>query len=222
MKKIKERIERLGLNYKKELTFIILIAVFGVLLSVVSIIFTKKFQYLLIFLLLTGIIEFIYISRYKSLEEKQRKDVQDEFISVFSFFKIYIKNGMNVYTALKEVSQFVGPALKERFDKLLLDIDGDKSVEPFVKFAKTFDELIIEQMMISVYQMVDEGSDSPYFNQFEIVFNSLSNEMHEKELHSKESSLTTQSVAPLIGSALLIILITIGIVTVIGEMVSGL
>lgn len=222
MKKIKERIERLGLNYKKELTFMILILVIGVLLSAVSPIFTKQLQYLFIFLLLTIIVEYIYISRYKSMEEKQRKDVQDEFISIFSFFKIYIKNGMNVYTALKEVSQFVGPKLKERFDQLLLDIDGDKTVTPFIKFSKTFDELIIEQMMISVYQMVDEGSNSPYFNQFEIIFNSLSNEMHEKELHSKESSLTTQSVAPLMGSAILIVLITIGIVTVIGEMVSGL
>jgi len=222
MKKIKERIERLGLNYKKELTFIIVIAVAGVLLSAASVIFTKQIQYLVIFLLLTAILEFVYVGRYKSMEEKQRKDVQDEFISIFSFFKIYIKNGMNVYTALKEISSFVSPKLKERFDQLLLDIDGDKSVEPFVKFAKTFDELVIEQMMISVYQMVDEGSNSPYFNQFELIFNSLSNEMHEKELRSKEVSLSNQSVAPLIGSAILMTLITIGIVTVIGDMIGGL
>ena len=45
---------------------------------------------------------------------------------------------MNVYTSLKEVSSFVSIKLKERFDQLIIDIDEDKSVEPFIKFAKKF------------------------------------------------------------------------------------
>ena len=222
MNKMRERIEKLGLNFKKELTYIVLIAILGLIAAIAMIVILKNYQFALIIVLLVAIGEFLYVNRYKGLEEKQRKDVQNEFIAIFSFFKIYIKNGMNVYSALKEVSLFVSPKLKERFDALTTDIDSDKTVEPFVKFAKTFDELVIEQMMISVYQMVDEGVDSPYFNQFEVIFSSLSNEMHQKELRAKESSLSTQSAAPLMGSAILIVLITIGVVTVIGEMIGGI
>ena len=222
MKKIKDRIISLGLNLKKEISIMIIVFVIGILCSLISYILTKQLLLLIVFILLTIGFEIIYINRYKSLEEKQKRDIENEFISVVSFFKIYLKNGMNVYTSLKEVSSFVSIKLKERFDQLIIDIDEDKSVEPFIKFAKKFNTLIIEQMMISIYQMVDEGINSPYFNQFETILSSLSNEMHQKNLYTKETSLSNCCASALIGAAILIVLITLGVVSVIGEMINGL
>ena len=144
MKKIKDRIISLGLNLKKEISIMIIVFVIGILCSLISYILTKQLLLLIVFILLTIGFEIIYINRYKSLEEKQKRDIENEFISVVSFFKIYLKNGMNVYTSLKEVSSFVSVKLKERFDQLIIDIDEDKSVEPFIKFAKKFNTLIIE------------------------------------------------------------------------------
>ena len=209
-------------NLKKEISIMIIVFVIGILCSLISYILTKQLLLLIVFILLTIGFEFIYINRYKSLEEKQKRDIENEFISVVSFFKIYLKNGMNVYTSLKEVSSFVSIKLKERFDQLIIDIDEDKSVEPFIKFAKKFNTLIIEQMMISIYQMVDEGINSPYFNQFETILSSLSNEMHQKNLYTKETSLSNCCASALIGAAILIVLITLGVVSVIGEMINGL
>ena len=222
MKKIKDRIISLGLNLKKEISIMIIVFSVGILCSLISYILTKQILLLIVLILLTIGFEFIYINRYKSLEEKQKRDIENEFISVVSFFKIYLKNGMNVYTSLKEVSSFVSVKLKERFDQLIIDIDEDKSVEPFIKFAKKFNTLIIEQMMISIYQMVDEGINSPYFNQFETILSSLSNEMHQKNLYTKETALSNCCASALIGAAILIVLITLGVVSVIGEMINGL
>ena len=100
MKKIKDRIISLGLNLKKEISIMIIVFVIGILCSLISYILTKQLLLLIVFILLTIGFEFIYINRYKSLEEKQKRDIENEFISVVSFFKIYLKNGMNVYTSL--------------------------------------------------------------------------------------------------------------------------
>ena len=48
--------------------------------------------------------------------------------------------------------------MKEKIEIFLKEIDDDKTVQPFINFARKFSLLIIESIMISIYQMVDEGN----------------------------------------------------------------
>ena len=77
-------------------------------------------------------------------------------------------------------------------------------------------------MMVSIYQMIDDGSNSAYLSQFELIFDKFSTILHESELQNKDRKLASMSYGPLIGSAFLIILITVGIVSVIGGMLNGI
>ena len=91
-----------------------------------------------------------------------------------------------------------------------------------MNFAHHFEELIVEEMMISIYQMIDDGSDSNYLIQFELIFDKFSELLHAKQLNNKDKSLANLTMSSLVGSAYLIIMITLGVVTLLGEMLNGL
>ena len=156
------------------------------------------------------------------MEKKQKQNNLLEFVNLFTFFRMYLKNGMGVYTSLREISAFANPSLKELLDRLLNDIDKDKTITPFINFAHNFDELVVEEMMISIYQMVDDGTNSSYLLQFELIFDKFSELLHKKQLDSKDKTLSTLTSSALVGSAYLIVFITFGVSNLLGVMISGI
>lgn len=221
MKKIKEKIIFLGLSWKKEL--VMFIAGNMVALSLIALPFILGNLTLIIPIIsLVVLFNFVFLYRYKSLEKKMKSDDLREFVYLFNFFRIYIHNGYSVYSALKEIQHFASNSLNEMLETLINEMDEDKSVAPFIRFARKLNDLIIEEMMISIYQMIDDGNNSTYLNQFELIFDKYSSIMQENELNNKDRKLASMSYGPLIGSGFLIIMVTIGVISVIGEMLNGL
>lgn len=220
--KFKKRLINLGLNIKKEIFLYVLVIVLTIVASGVLFFFFRNIWLIVAPIGLGIVFTYIYFSRYSSMEEKQKIDNINDFVCLFTYFKTYLKNDYNVYSALKEISAFANPFSLEKFNILISEIDNDKSVEPFIRFAKNYDLLIIEQLMISIYQMIDQGNDSSYMRQFEILFTKLSEEQYQKEVERKNKRLSMLTSFPLIGSGLLIVLISIGVMQIIGDMLNGL
>lgn len=219
--KFKEKVISLNLSLRREVLFLAIGNIACLLLIIFPIILQNYI--LCIFVLLALLIfNFSFFYRYKLIEEKRNNENLTDFVELFNFFRIYIHNGFSVYSALKEIKNFANPGLNSKLETLIEEIDHDKTVTPFIRFAHSFNELIIEEMMISIYQMVDDGNNSRYLSQFELIFDKFSSITHEKELKNKENKLSSSSYGPLIGSGVLIIMITVGILTIIGGMVSGL
>ena len=221
MKRLKEKIIKLGLSYKKEMVFFLL----GNLVIISLIVVPFLFKNLILFIpvvIFVIMFNFVFFYRYKVVEAKQKEDTLRDFVYIFNFFRIYIRNGYSVYSALKEVKSFANDYLNEMLETLINEMDEDKSITPFIKFARKLNDLVIEEMMISIYQMIDDGNNSSYLNQFELIFDKYSSLMQESELRSKDRKLAMMSYAPLIGSGCLIIMVTIGVISVIGEMINGL
>lgn len=222
MKSLKLKMLKLKLSPKKEIIRLILIVLGELALFVALSFILKSWLYVATGLGLGAIIVYVYLSRYSSMIIALNQKNVDEFVTLFSYFRIYIHNGYNVYTALKEIAYFANQELKEMLDKLIEDIDEDKSVQPFIKFSRNFDDVVIEEMMISVYQIIDDGEKNNYLNQFELIFDKFSDLLAQKNLRKKDSSLGTLSSAPLVGSCFLIVMITIGIIGVLGDMMNVL
>ena len=221
MKHLKQRIIKLGLSYKKEM--IIFFLGNTVILSLIAVPFLlNNLMLLAIVGTFLFIFNFIFFFRYSSLERNKRNEELREFVALFNFFRIYIHNGYSVYSSLKEIRAFASISLSESLETLIAEMDEDKSVTPFIKFARRMDDLIIEEMMISIYQMIDDGNNSAYLNQFELIFDKYSSLMQESEIRNKDRKLGSMSYGPLIGSGFLIIMVTVGVIEVIGEMLNGL
>lgn len=222
MSKLNEKIVAAGYSVKKEITITIIVDAVLLLGTILGFLFTFNFIILAIGGSMIGLFTYLYLSRFSSILKEQESDNIKNFVMIFTFFKIYLKNGYNIYTALKAIEPFANPFVLEKISMLTFEMDTDKSVKPFVKFARHFNLLLIEQLMISIYQMIDAGSNESYLLQFEILFNKLSEENYQKDFEKKEKRLLFVTYFPLVGSALLIVMITLGVVAVIGEMVNGL
>jgi hypothetical protein len=222
MNKMKKLIFEVGLDFKKEV--IINLVINALIISAFlafSFIF-KQFFILFIMLLAILIFNFFYFSRYSNMKNKLENKRLQEFVSLFTYFEIYIKNGMNIYIALQNITAFASPFIKEKLDILLFEMDSDKTVNPFIHFSKNFKSLLIEQMLVSIYQMIDQGNSTSYLLQFQHLFGKISDEQHHKEVVERTKKIDSLSVTPLIGASMITIIITIGIVTIIGGIISGL
>ena len=222
MKKIKEKIESLKLSFKKEILTILIIDIFLLVMGIISYLFLKQIIFFAFTFFAFVLFSYFYLSRYDDLLKKREIEAQDEFVSLLPFLKTFLQNGFSIYHAFGELKNFASEYLSLRLTRLINNIDIDKSIKPYLDFAHEFKSLQIEQLLVCLYQMVDEGINSPYFNQFETILSSLSNEMHQKNLYTKETSLSNCCASALIGAAILIVLITLGVVSVIGEMINGL
>ncbi len=222
MKKLKEKMLYLGLNPKKEFVTVLIADLILVLGSTVAFLLLKKIIYLATGLGVAFIFDLFFLTRYSKLISNKNTENLQEFAVIFGYFRIYLHNGFSVYSALKEILNFANPTLKKDLEELINEIDSDKSVQPFVKFGKKFNEIIVEEMMISIYQMIDDGENSDYLAQFELIFDKFSDLLYEKYLRAKNSRLATLSNAPLIGASFLIIVLTIGIISILGEVINGI
>ena len=222
MNKFKKRLQNIGLSSKKEMIILIILNIIIISISIVVFSYIKK-PIIFAFLLLIDVgMNFVYLNRYKNMESNIEISLHDEFISLLPFYKTYISNGFNVYKAFQELIPFSSEQLKERIEKMVADIDEDKSIKPYINFAKKFKDNEIEQLLICIYQMVDDGNNEKYVNQFEIIFSKLRDEKYKSIIERKDKSLSSMSVFPLIGSALQIVMITFGILSTIGDMINGI
>ena len=222
MKKLKSRMINLGLSPKKELSTGLLISLFFIGLGVASLFLVETYLYLGISLGVMLIFNIFYFTRYSSMEKTQADQAKQDFVSLFTFFKIYLHNGYSVYTALKEIQSFADKQLAMFLSELIHDIDEDKSITPFIRFGRKFNDLVIEEMMISIYQMIDDGSNPSHLSQFDLIFGKISDLAYQKELNKKRNGLASMSTFPLVGSGVLIIMVTFGIITVMEEIINVL
>ena len=222
MQKIKQNIEFLGLSFKKELRNFIIVNLTLILLSIAIYFLSRQITYSLVMIVLLILFSILYVTRYSSMVDKINAKNIEEFTNLFSYFRIYVRNGLSVYSALQEITHFANSSLSKMLKELLKEIDSDKSVQPFIKFGKNFNEIIIEEMMLSIYQMIDDGVDSDYLVQFELIFDKFSENIYQNSLKKRDSRLATLSSSSLVASCYLMIVLTIGIIGLIGELVNGI
>lgn len=221
LKKLKQKILNLKLDPKKEfLKFLIgnlVITAVGI-----ALIFIYKSLYYLFFIAIGDLFfSYLFLSRYDQIESDKRKRLEVEFVEVFSYLRIYLLNKETVYTALTKANQYTSKEMNTKISEFLIKIDEDKSIVPFLEFGKYFKNKTIEEVMIALYQMVDGGYQGNYINQFIIVFENLRKISEEGSLNNRYKKMNNLNLFTLFGSAYLMLVMLIVIVTVIGEMTNG-
>ncbi len=219
-KPFKERVSELGLSYTKEIIVMVVILLIC-LVGGFTIYYFLNEIYIAIIVGFLGIIgDFLYVSRYSSIEKRIKKEHVDELISLLSYFEIFISNKNNVYTSFKMLIPYCSIFMEDAINSLLSQIDSDKTVGPYINFASKFSDHIVESLMLSIYQMVDNGENVNQFSEFELLFNNIRNKYQEDLLDSKKKSLETLNSFPLIGAGIITITLSISIISIIGDYIN--
>ena len=218
MKNLKARINNLGLNYNREILKVTLPSIFLLIVGVITFILLKNYIYFLICIGIAIGFIFMFFYRYHLYEKEKNEKEITEFIELFSYLRIYISNRENVYVAINEIKEFASNETKERIERLLEDIDTNKTIAPFMKFAKYYNNRIIGEVMISLYESIDEGSNSLYINQFIKVFEEFKNNRAIDSKAKRYKSFDIFSTLSLLGSGVLMIILVIGVINLLGGM----
>ena len=217
---LKKTIEFVGLNYKKEQIKIILVNVGLIVLITLWLIFQHTFLSIMVsMLMLVGTNYFIF-SSYSSRKQKIIKDRSDEFVYVISYFRIFISNRNNVYQSFNKIIEYSSDWMKDRLETFLRAVDADKSIKPFTDLADKFDLPIARNVLVSIYQMVEQGETSEQLNQFTVLFEQMSQTLIDEQKDRKFRSFDVISFFPIIGAGLVTISLTFSMLTLVGDMMN--
>ena len=221
-KSLKNRLTLLGLSYQREVAILIIIPVIFLLGGFTVYYFFKELIAGIGIGLAGLVLDYFYYSRYSKLEKEMERDHINEFISLMSYFEAFISNGNNVYNSFKMLIPYSSPYMDDVINSLLIQIDMDKSVGPYITFASKFNSHVIESLMLSIYQMIDSGESTNQFTEFEFLFSNIKNNYSEELIEQKKKSLDSLNSFPLIGAGFLTITLSICIVSMIGGYINVL
>ena len=217
---LKKTVEYVGLSYKKEQIKIILLNVISIgLLASLFVFYRTPFLIMIGVLVVLGINYYIF-SSYGSKKAKIDKDRADEFVNVISYFRIFISNRNNVYQSFNKIIEYSSDWMKEKLEIFLRAIDSDKSIKPFTDLADRFELPIARNVLVSIYQMVEQGETSEQLNQFTILFEQMSQTLNDERKDRKLRSFDLVGFFPIIGAGLVTIALTFSMLSLVGDMIN--
>lgn len=216
----KETIEFVGLSYKKELLKIIIVNIIFIIGILLLYFLFDYLIYAIVTLIALLAVDYLLISRYKDKKNLMLKKREDELIAIISYFEIYLSNKNNVYQSFNLLIPFCSPWMKDKIETFLREIDKDKTVQPFINFANNFKQLASHSLMLSIYQMVDQGESTEQLKQFNVIYDELARNRNKEMIDQKERSLVNMSTYPLVGAGLITITLTISILSLLGDLIN--
>lgn len=222
MKKLKNKINILNLVYKKEMTKLILSTILINVVIILCALYLKNLQLLFLTILTTIAIIYTFNKDYDKRIKEYNQNLENEFVTTLNYIQTYLTNGFNVYQSISEVLKICNKDLNKSLTNLLSNIDEDKTVTPFITFSKNFESPLIQQVMISLYLMVENGTDINYISRFTPLFTQLKKDNEQKIVKNINSKYDSLNLLPVIGAGIITVIIIIGIVSIIGGMLNGI
>ena len=216
----KALIEFVGLSYKKEILKIVLTNILFLSGSALLYLFLKNIIFSIMLVVGLLLLDFFLLTRYNDKKRAILKAREDELVSIISYFEVYIQNNNNVYQSFVQLIPFCSDWMKEKVETLLSEIDVDKTVQPFINFANNFQQLSSHSLMLSIYQMVDQGENSDQLLQFNVIFDELSRNRNKEMVEQKEKALSSMSTFPLVGAGMITVTLTISILSILGDLIN--
>lgn len=218
--KFKETIEFVGLSYRKELTILLVMNAIFLIGAVLVYIFLKNIICAVLIFVGLAILDYFMFSRYNDKKKTILNNRENELVSIISYFDVYIRNNKNVYQSFNQLIPYCSNWMKEKIEDLLKEIDEDKSIQPFVNFANNFQNLSMHSLMISIYQMVDQGESGEQLTHFNVIFDEISRARQQEMINQKDKALSGMSTFPLIGAGMITVALTISILTILGDLIN--
>ena len=215
-KKYQEMCHKLNINYKKDL-FSNLAIVFIILAAGVALL---VLDYLLISILVFIIALLFYQMHLNSLRAKLKQLIYSKEIAFGGFYRYVIsliKNGHILYSALQSSLDYVNEVLVNDINTLISEIELDTSLQPFLNFMDNFEDDTIKQMIILLYKTQDSGVIDDVIESVNECMVNLQDNAINYYIDKEEKNIEKYNAIPIVLSALIMIIVTTFIFTLIGS-----
>lgn len=155
----------------------------------------------------------LYASMKKDEEKAQlKRRYEQQFLLIFRYFQILLQQSLTAYQALKTLLAYVEDPLHHELALFLVHMDQDKSIAPYRQFASTFDSMMVEQILLSMYQLDLQGGDGMSLFHFQYLFDQIDRQTQEEAMRQFHDKLQQSTSLVMVGTGLLAFLFLIGVI----------
>ena len=208
--------KRLKIDYKKEIISTLIISLFLLSIGIIATFFVS-----IVILFLSLVIIFIFItSHFSELKSKEKQLVYAKEIAFNGFYRYVVallKNQNILYSALQSSLEYIDEVLYDDVNDLIIEIENDTSLEPFLKFMECFNDETIKQMIILLYKSQDVGVIDEVLNSINECMVNLQDSSIINYISKEEKKVEKYYMFPIILSAVVIVVVTMYIFSMIGS-----
>ena len=206
------------------LSHLFLFMIFG-LTDLIDALYSSRWSWVYIPLIGIGFVVIILFWRWFQKQVKRETtfhNLQKQLMDAYRLLKVLILQGQSPYQAMQTILPYIESNLAEFFQGLLMDIDQDKSIQPYLNFARQFKSIMAEQLLFSLYQLENQGGDGRQLQQFQYLFDQLEHQFYQQELLKFHEKMQQQNHSVMIATALIAITLLFGVMQLIGGMLYGI
>ena len=195
--------------------------VFTSVIAVISYFYGKNLM-VVISIALIGLLVVKY--EYWNLKNRFKQNAslsQLSFISFFGYILVFLEINFNLYQALVSSLSYISDLVKTDVEILIKQVDDDKTVTPYINFAKKFNSQLVEQICLLLYQFEQNGYDAELLNKFSPLMEKLRAQTMDEYIQNQSSSLDIFGLFPLVSTVVVTIALVLGILQSLVVMISG-
>lgn len=148
--------------------------------------------------------------------------LKKHIMDAYRLIKVLVLQGQTPYQAIQTILPFLESSLAEAFHDLMIEIDQDKSIHPYLEFAKQFQSLMVEQLLFSLYQLENQGGDGKQLQQFQYLFDQVEHQFYQQELLVFHEKMQQQNNWVMVATALIAMTLLLGVMQLIGGFLYGI
>jgi len=220
MLKIKKFFAKLNLNFIKEISLIIISNLLILVFCVSLFIIFKSSNYIILLVILIIFLNVALLYRYILINNKINLNNLTEIKEAFMYFYLDINNNLNPIVALNNMKNHCSIAMNENIVLLLDEIKNDKSFTPFIKFSNKYHSIIVESLILSIYQLINDYSSKNILN-FNNSFKNYKNKVDEIYSKTYKNQFSFITLTPVIGTMVITILVIITTILLVRGYING-
>jgi hypothetical protein len=168
------------------------------------------------------VLEIGYWFYQDSLKDRQLRARQKQMMEAYRLIKVMLMQSVSPYQALQTILPFVDSELGENIHDLLMAIDQDKSIHPYLHFASGFQSLMIEQLFFALYQLENQGGQSQQLQQFQYLFDQAEHQYYQSQLNQFHEGMQNANGYVMVATGMIAFSLLIGVMQLIAGMMYGL
>ena len=160
----------------------------------------------------------MYLEKKVKRQKKVKNLSINDFVESFSYFRINLSSGTNVYKSLEMTATQSQGGIGQELYQLINEIKVQQNVTPFIEFSSRFNDPLVKHIMVNIYQMMINGGESSLLFEFNHLFDRIYETNARLNYHHLKRSYENINQMPMLGSGVLVILIMAGVIGLLGTM----
>jgi hypothetical protein len=167
------------------------------------------------------VLEIGYWVYQDSQKDHRLRDRQKQMMDAYRLIKVMLMQSVSPYQALQTILPFVDSELGENIHDLIMAIDQDKSIHPYLHFASGFQSLMIEQLFFALYQLENQGGHGQQLQQFQYLFDQAEHQYFQSQLNQFHEGMQNANGYVMVATGMIAFSLLIGVMQLIAGMMYG-